>query len=72
MPEVTDIGICGNQANAILWPGFRQIPASPQGSLYRPWKKPEKKAVTLTFIPYYMWANRSDENGSEMQVWTRY
>lgn len=40
--------------------------------LYHTWKKPEKEPVSLRFIPYYMWANRSESpDGSEMQVWTR-
>ncbi|MCD8336882.1 MAG: glycoside hydrolase family 127 protein [Lachnospiraceae bacterium] len=40
--------------------------------LYHTWKKPEKEAVSLRFIPYYMWANRSESpDGAEMQVWTR-
>ncbi|MCC8107276.1 MAG: glycoside hydrolase family 127 protein [Clostridiales bacterium] len=80
LPEISDIDICGEPAKAILWSGFRQkifcpsedaIPSGTAAALYRPWKKPEKEAVNLKFIPYYMWANRSDEDGSEMQVWTR-
>ena len=30
--------------------------------------KPKKKAVKLTFIPYYAWANRGE---NEMEVWVR-
>ncbi|MCD8348850.1 MAG: glycoside hydrolase family 127 protein [Lachnospiraceae bacterium] len=28
--------------------------------LYHSWKKPEKEPTDLKFIPYYMWANRSE------------
>ncbi len=79
-PEAADIKICNEEAKAVLWPGFRQkaactpaesIPSGTASALYHPWTKPEKKAVTLKFIPYYMWANRSGEDGAEMQVWVR-
>ncbi|MCD8012029.1 MAG: glycoside hydrolase family 127 protein [Lachnospiraceae bacterium] len=69
-PEVGDIDICGEPAKNILWQGYRQR-QDDAVSLYHPWKQPMKDPVTLSFIPYYMWANRSSEDGGEMQVWTR-
>ena len=36
--------------------------------LYRPARKPETQPATLTFIPYYSWANRQE---GEMRVWVR-
>lgn len=39
-----------------------------EGSLYRKYQVPETKPVELTYIPYYTWANRGE---NEMQVWTR-
>ena len=36
--------------------------------LYRPARKPETQPATLTFIPYYSWANRQV---GEMRVWVR-
>ena len=38
------------------------------GELYRPFRETEERQVTLTWIPYYAWANRGE---GEMQVWTR-
>ncbi|MCD7745937.1 MAG: glycoside hydrolase family 127 protein [Lachnospiraceae bacterium] len=71
-PEVGDIDICGEPAKAICWPGDRQRPDdASSASLYHPWKRPAKDSVSLKFIPYYMWANRSGADGGEMQVWTR-
>ncbi|MCD8103797.1 MAG: glycoside hydrolase family 127 protein [Lachnospiraceae bacterium] len=80
VPEISDIEICGNPAKEIAWPGFRQVsyessfradlPTKMARPLYRPWKKPEYEPTILKFIPYYMWANRSQEpGGAEMQVW---
>jgi len=65
--QVSDEEICGVLAKVIAMPGFRQKEEA-CGSLYRQWKKPEQERVTLKFIPYYMWANRGE---NEMQVWSR-
>lgn len=37
-------------------------------SLYREYRVPETRQTELTYIPYYTWANRGE---NEMQVWTR-
>ena len=66
-PQVSDGIICGAEAKVITMPGFRQKEDSDSG-LYREWKKPEQERVMLKYIPYYMWANRGE---NEMQVWTR-
>lgn len=65
--QVSDGEICGAEAKMITMPGFRQK-EEPGGSLYREWTRPEQEKVTLKYIPYYMWANRGE---NEMQVWTR-
>ncbi len=66
-PAVRNEQICGLLVKTIEWPGFRRDNGAEQG-LYRPWSAEKKKAVSLKFIPYYMWANRTE---NEMQVWTR-
>ncbi|MCC8103133.1 MAG: glycoside hydrolase family 127 protein [Clostridiales bacterium] len=72
-PALTETEICGEPTRAILWPGFRQASSDDiSKALYYTWKRPEKEPAELKFIPYYMWANRSEvPNGAEMQVWTR-
>ena len=35
-------------------------------AMYRPMDKPDWKAVTTKFVPYYAWCNRGQ---SEMTVW---
>ena len=44
--------------------GWRRLPAEKE--LYRPYKKPSYRPADLTFIPYYAWANRGE---NEMSVW---
>ncbi|MCD7737046.1 MAG: glycoside hydrolase family 127 protein [Lachnospiraceae bacterium] len=66
-PSVSDIEICGEPAKSILWPGFRQKTNAKPGEsekLYHSWQREEKEAVSLQFIPYYMWANRSAQGGA--------
>lgn len=53
-------------AKAIYGEGYREE-ASPERPLYAG-KPAERFPVQLTFIPYYTWANRGE---NEMQVWTR-
>ena len=65
--QVSDGEICGVPAKVIAMPGFRQKEED-GGSLYREWKEPVEEKVMLKYIPYYMWANRGE---NEMQVWTR-
>lgn len=67
MAQVSDGNICGAEAKMITMPGFRQK-EDLGSSLYREWKKPEQERVMLKYIPYYMWANRGE---NEMQVWSR-
>lgn len=66
-PVVQDEVICGIPVKTITLSGFRYEKGEGQG-LYRPWSAEKKKAASLKFIPYYMWANRME---NEMQVWTR-
>lgn len=65
--QVSDGEICKVPAKVITIPGFRQKEEAGR-SLYREWSRPEQESVTLKFVPYYMWANRGE---NEMQVWTR-
>ncbi|RZT01008.1 glycoside hydrolase family 127 protein [Cuneatibacter caecimuris] len=39
-----------------------------EGDLYQVWRSPAEEPVTLTWIPYYAWANRGE---GEMSVWIR-
>ena len=61
--------IAGCFASVLLVPGIRE--KRPEtAELYSPYcTNIHSKEVTLTYIPYYMWANRGE---NEMQVWTRY
>ena len=47
--------------------GFRVVDtAKKAGELYHVYKRKEKEAVELKFVPYYTWANRGE---NEMEVW---
>ena len=68
---VSDVNICGTPVKKLTAAGFRQLDThieKESEALYHVWKKPEFEKAELSYIPYYTWANR-DEN--EMQVWTR-
>ncbi len=65
-PQVRSQEICGVKAQAVIMPGFRQ--REEEDGLYHEWRRPEYEERELTFIPYYMWANRGE---NEMQVWVR-
>lgn len=52
---------------AVKAQGWRQK-KSENPELYIPHRKAEFEETTLTWIPYYTWANRGE---GEMQVWTR-
>ena len=64
--EVTDMDICGVTAKALTLSGWRKD-CSGEQNLYHVWEKEKKSKVRLKYIPYYMWANRTE---NEMQVWT--
>ena len=53
---------------AILAQGSREKLTQTDGSLYMPVKQAEKEPAELHFIPYYVWANRGE---NEMTVWVR-
>ena len=46
---------------SVLW-----IQRKKDGELYHVYKRKEKEAVELKFVPYYTWANRGE---NEMMVW---
>ena len=43
-------------------------PDGGQSALYAEYYVPEKESIELVYVPYYIWANRGE---NEMQVWTR-
>lgn len=67
-PEEKPIEIVGNKAVGIEVDGYRRQLKTDEKGLYRQATVPVKDEVKLKFIPYYMWANRGE---NEMQVWTR-
>lgn len=62
----TDMNIGNSTVKAIKLCGKRQRARS--ASLYCDYKAPEYDDVTLTFVPYYVWANRGE---NEMRVWVK-
>lgn len=67
-PKLADGEVCGAPAKLVIWPGLRQTKAEEEnGALYHTWHRAKKERVELKLIPYYMWANRGE---NEMQVWT--
>ncbi len=66
--NVTEKDICGQKIKAIEVSGSREHKDS-GAFLYHKIQSGENESVTLCYVPYYMWANRGE---NEMQVWTRY
>lgn len=64
---VSNIEIEGNAAKKISLAGKRIINTSGEG-LYQETSQMKMEDVSLLFVPYYMWANRGE---NEMQVFTR-
>lgn len=64
--------VCGNSVKNIVAKGYRVSEKEPEGrtgsGLYRSAEPERREEVLLRYIPYYMWANRGE---NEMQVWTR-
>lgn len=65
-PRVDSAQICGVSTRTVTMPGFRRKEEG--GGLYHVWRRPEYEKAELKFIPYYMWANRGE---NEMQVWVK-
>ncbi len=65
--RLEEIEIAGRKAVSLLLPGRRETPVTDRG-LYFDAEKSESVPVTLRLIPYFMWANRGE---NEMQVWIR-
>ena len=65
---VVDDSICGTAMKSILLHGCRDSGADKAQGLYHVWSEEKKEAAELKLIPYYMWANRME---NEMQVWMR-
>ena len=64
--------VCGNSVKNIVAKGYRVSEKEPEerteSGLYRSAEPERREEVLLRYIPYYMWANRGE---NEMQVWTR-
>lgn len=46
--------------------GVQQAKEDSENSLYHPYKKPKFEDISMTFVPYYTWANREE---GQMSVW---
>ena len=66
--EVSDLEIWGVKAKQIILSGYRQEKAGAREGLYRKHTRALKRKAHLVFIPYYMWANRGE---NEMRVFVR-
>ena len=64
--EKTEIG--GRQATMLLIPGQREKNMTDRGLYFDAEGGRETEPVTIRMIPYFMWANRGE---NEMQVWIR-
>lgn len=65
--QAEDFQIAGVCVKSLTTEGFRQIPEEKEG-LYHTLHRTRREPVKLSFIPYFAWANRGE---NEMQVWTR-
>lgn len=65
-PVPYETQILDEKVIALKAQGIRET--QPTDSLYREYCVPETRQTELTYIPYYTWANRGE---NEMQVWTR-
>jgi hypothetical protein len=65
---ITDITISEVPAKMIILSGYRQEVSEDGPELYHVRKDKIKNETKLKYIPYFMWANRTE---NEMQVWTR-
>jgi DUF1680 family protein len=67
--ETVERKIAGTTMTCIQMDGFRQIISQEEeATLYHETWEEQKEAVKLSFVPYYAWANRGE---NEMQVWVR-
>ena len=66
--ETEEFTVAGEQVIAVVMDGFRQQVQTSRKGLYHPLKTAVKEPVKLRFIPYYVWANRGE---NEMTVWVR-
>ena len=66
--ETQEKQIATESVIALRAQGWKQRQRAQDGKLYFAHTKTEYERTTLTWIPYYAWANRGE---GEMQVWTR-
>ncbi len=57
--------VCGEPVVRVVTAGTRE-PADPEGELYREYVPQQFQPVELSWVPYYTWANRGE---NEMRVW---
>lgn len=66
--QIVEQEIAGTLTKSVILQGYRQEAVHIKGQgLYRTLDRVSESRVPMTFIPYYMWANRGE---NEMQVWT--
>ena len=58
----------GDPVAVIMAEGVRLPAAAPSEALYAPYRPAEQTPARFRFIPYYLWANRGE---NEMTVWVR-
>jgi DUF1680 family protein len=67
--ETEEREIAGTMMTCIKMDGYRQIVSQEEvATLYHDASEENKEALKLSFVPYYAWANRGE---NEMQVWVR-
>lgn len=65
--SIVEEEIKGVAVKKIQAEGMRKSEDTESSGLYHPLKPAAKQKVLLTYVPYYTWANRGE---NEMQVWT--
>ncbi|RKD30181.1 glycoside hydrolase family 127 protein [Lacrimispora algidixylanolytica] len=66
--EIEEREIAGTMMTCIKMGGYRQIVSQEEATLYHDASEEYKEVLKLSFVPYYAWANRGE---NEMQVWVR-
>lgn len=68
-PQIVDQTIAGNNVKSVILQGYRREKnSSKEEGLYHVLGQRKESGLPLTFIPYFAWANRGE---NEMRVWIR-
>lgn len=65
---VEKMDVRGQEVDILKVPGKRQQAPESGGALYADYEAVPEDAVTITFVPYFIWNNRGE---GEMSVWVR-